>query len=170
MSNPRNNGQLIGRLARDPKVFENKDGSKKVLFTIFADRNYTNTKNERPSDGIPVEAFVRAQTQGLGPYSNIHRGDLVAVGYALRMDRYTKNGAEVFELKVISEDITFLEPRLVTQARMNERVQAAEAQNQALQAQASASAPVAQPAAAMSAVQDEQLPFGPERPQSADAS
>ncbi|WP_340375869.1 single-stranded DNA-binding protein [Streptomyces sp. SS7] len=159
MSNPRNNGQLIGRLANDPKVFENKDGSKKVLFTVFTDRAYTNAQNQRDSDAVPVEAFVRAQTQGLGPYANIHKGDLVAVGFSLRMDRYTKNGEQVFDLKVISEDITFLEPRSVTQARLNERVQNAEAQNQALQAQAAPVAAAA-PAVAHASAVDEQLPFG----------
>lgn len=159
MSNPRNNGQLIGRLANDPKVFENKDGSKKVLFTVFTDRAYTNAQNQRDSDAVPVEAFVRAQTQGLGPYANIHKGDLVAVGYTLRMDRYTKNGEPVFDLKVISEDITFLEPRSVTQARLNERVQNAEAQNQALQAQAAPVAAAA-PAVAHASAVNEQLPFG----------
>ncbi|MFI8089121.1 single-stranded DNA-binding protein [Streptomyces sp. NPDC086080] len=159
MSNPRNNGQLIGRLANDPKVFENKDGSKKVLFTVFTDRAYTNAQNQRDSDAVPVEAFVRAQTQGLGPYANIHKGDLVAVGFTLRMDRYSKNGEPVFDLKVISEDITFLEPRSVTQARLNERVQNAEAQNQALQAQAAPVAAAA-PAVAHASAVDEQLPFG----------
>ncbi|MEU0030747.1 single-stranded DNA-binding protein [Streptomyces sp. NPDC006335] len=163
MSNPRNNGQLIGRLANDPKVFENKDGSKKVLFTVFTDRAYTNAQNQRDSDAVPVEAFVRAQTQGLGPYANVHRGDLVAVGFSLRMDRYAKGGEQVFDLKVISEDITFLESRATTQARLAERVTKAEAQNQNLQAQAptpvAAAAPVA--VAQASAVQDEQLPFGP---------
>ena len=160
MSNPRNNGTVVGRLANDPKVFENKDGSKKVLFTVFADRNYTNAQNERQSDGIPVEAFVRSQTQGLGPYANIHKGDLVAVGYTLRMDRYSKNGEQVFDLKVTAEDITFLEPRSVTQARLAERVVNAEAENQAIRREpAVAVAPAAQPAAA-SAVHDEQLPFG----------
>ena len=159
MSNPRNNGQLIGRLANDPKVFENKDGSKKVLFTVFTDRAYTNAQNQRDSDAVPVEAFVRAQTQGLGPYANIHKGDLVAVGYTLCMDRYSKGGEQVFDLKVISEVITFLEPRSVTQARLNERVQNAEARNQALQAQAPAPVAVATPAVARASAVDEQLPF-----------
>lgn len=160
MSNPRNNGTVIGRLANDPKVFENKDGSKKVLLTIFADRNYTNAQNERQSDGIPVEAFVRSQTQGLGPYSNIHKGDLVAVGYTLRMDRYSKNGEQVFDLKVTAEDITFLEPRSVTQARLAERVVTAEAENQAIRREPALAAVAATQPAAASAVQDEQLPFG----------
>lgn len=160
MSNPRNNGQLIGRLANDPKVFENKDGSKKILFTVFTDRAYTNAQNQRDSDAVPVEAFVRAQTQGLGPYANIHKGDLVAVGYTLRMDRYSKNGEQVFDLKVISEDITFLESRSVTQARLNERVRAAEAQNQTIKQEQAAPVAVAAPAVAHASAVDEQLPFG----------
>ncbi len=156
MSNPRNNGQLIGRLANDPKVFDNRDGSKKVVFSVFADRNFANADGDRLSDAIPVEAFVRAQTQGAGPYANIHKGDLVGIGYALRMDRYTKNGAEVFDLKVVSEDITFLEPRSVTQNRLSERVHAVQAANTALRAQAPA---VAAQVTAATAVVDEQLPF-----------
>lgn len=33
MSNPMNHGTVIGRLARDPKIFTNSDGSKKVMIT-----------------------------------------------------------------------------------------------------------------------------------------
>lgn len=156
MSNPRNNGTVIGRLANDPKVFTNKDGSKKVLFTLMVDRNYTDAQNERQSDAIDVEAFVRAQTKDLGPYSNVHKGDLVAVGFVLRKDVYSRNGQTVYELKVVSEDITYLEPKSVTHARLNERVKAAEEQNKALQG------PTPQPVAVVqvSAAHDEQLPFG----------
>ncbi|MBK3584125.1 single-stranded DNA-binding protein [Streptomyces sp. MBT57] len=164
MSNPRNNGNIVGRLANDPKVFENKDGSKKVLFTLFVDRNYTNAQNQRDSDAVPVEAFVRAQAQGLGPYANIHRGDLVTIGYTLRMDRYSKNGEPVFDLKVISEDISFLEPRSVTQARLHERVQSAEAQNHTLQVQVQAQGPApvgaAAPAVVHASAVGEELPVG----------
>jgi single-strand DNA-binding protein len=161
MSNPRNNGNIVGRLAGDPKVFENNDGSKKVLFSVFADRNFTNAAGERQSDAIPVEAFVRSQVSGTGPFANIHKGDLVALGTTLRMDRYVKNGGEVFDLKVIVEDITFLEPRSVTQARLGERVAAAEATNQGYSAPAAAaSAAATVPAAAASPVVEEQLPFG----------
>jgi single-stranded DNA-binding protein len=168
MSNPRNTGQLIGRLARDPRVFENSDGSKKVLFTVYADRNFTNGQNQRDSDAIPVEAFVRSSTNGIGPFGNIHEGDLVGLSTSLRMDRYSKGGSQVYETKVIVEDITFLESRSVSQTRLAERIAKAEAQNQALRvpAPAPAAQPVpapasaAQPAAATaSAGQNEQLPF-----------
>lgn len=153
MSNPRNHGSIIGRLAQDPRSFANKDGSQKVVFTVFADRNYTNAQNERQSDAIPVEAFVRAQVKGLGPYGNIHQGDLVSVNYALRMDRYNKNGSEVFDLKVVAEDITFLESRTVTQARLADRLKAVTEQNKAVAQQV-------QTVTAEASAVDEQLPFG----------
>lgn len=160
MSNPRNNGTLVGRLAGDPVVFTNKDGSKSVKMTIFADRNYTNAAGERKADPVPVEAFVRASTQGLGPFDNVHKGDLVGVNFGLRMEPYPKNGQMVYELKAVVEDITFLEPRNVTQARLAERAKAANETNKAA-AQATP-APAAQPQpmpATASAVGGEQLPF-----------
>lgn len=155
MSNPRNTGVVTGRLANDPKVFENSDGSKKVLFTLMADRNYTNAQNERGSDAIDLEAFINKATTSTGPYANVHRGDLVTVQTTLRKDVYVKNGQTVYELKVVAEEITFLEPKTVTQARLAERVAKAEAQNQALQGQGPAAAP--QPVAA--GAQHAQTPF-----------
>lgn len=161
MSNPRNSGTVIGRLTKDPVVFNNQDGSKKVAFTLMADHDYTDAQGNRGADAVPVEAFVRATTNGLGPFASIHKGDLVAVAVKLRQDRYTKNGVEVFDLKAIVQDITFLEPRSVTQARVSERVAAVEAQNKALQTQTPApAAAVAAPSVATSAVQSEELPFG----------
>ena len=115
---PKNNGTLIGRLAADPRVFDNADGSKKVSFTVFVDRDYIAGDGSRPSDAIPVEAFISNRAQGIGPYGAIHKGDQIAVSTSLRFDHYTtKNGVEVREVKVVSESIAFLEPRSVTQAR-----------------------------------------------------
>lgn len=149
MSNPANNSNLIGRLAGDPKIFENTDGSKKVLFTLYADRNYLNSKGERDSDALPLEAFVPAKVNGVGPYSNIHKGDLVAVGSTLRMDTYQDaSGKTVYKLKVIAEDIRFLESRSVTSARLNGRIEAAQ---NALQAAQSQNQAAAAPAAAVQA-------------------
>ncbi|WP_405749287.1 hypothetical protein OG232_04240 [Streptomyces sp. NBC_01411] len=159
-NNPNSTASANCRLANDPKVFENKDGSKKVMFTAFVDRGYTDAQGNRPSDALPFEAFVRPQTPGAGPFAHVHKGDLVALSYEPRMNRYTKNGAEVFELKLEIQNISFLESRTTTQSRLAERVTKAEAQNQNLQAQAPAPVAAAAPAVAhASPVQDEQLPF-----------
>ncbi|WP_338675951.1 hypothetical protein V1460_25505 [Streptomyces sp. SCSIO 30461] len=160
MANPNSTASVIGRLANDPKVFENRDGSKKVMLTAFVDRDYTDRQGNRISDALPFEAFVRAETQGTGPFAHVHKGDLVALSYEPRLNCYTKNGAEVFELKLEIQNISFLESRATTQARLAKRVTKAEGQNQNLRAQAPAPVAAAAPAAAYaSAVQDEQLPF-----------
>ncbi|MEW1548432.1 single-stranded DNA-binding protein [Streptomyces tsukubensis] len=159
MSNPNSTASVIGRLANDPKVFENKDGSKKVMFTAFVDRGYTDTKGNRISDALPFEAFVRAQTTGAGPFVHVHKGDLVALVYEPRMNRYTKNGVEVFELKLEIQNISFLESRATTQARLAERVTKAEARNQSLQVQAPVPLAAVAPVAAHASAVDEQMPF-----------
>ncbi|MYR59143.1 hypothetical protein GTY54_23865, partial [Streptomyces sp. SID625] len=133
-----------------------------IMLTVFVDRSYTDTQGNRISDALPLEAFVRAQTPGIGPFVHVHRGDLVSLSYEPRMNRYAKNGVEVFEVKLEIQNISFLESRATTQARLAERVTRAEAQNQNLQAQAPVPVAAAAPAVAhASAVQDEQLPFGP---------
>lgn len=159
MSNPNSTASVVGRLANDPKVFENKDGSKKVMLTVFVDRSYTDAQGNRISDALPFEAFVRAQTAGIGPFAHVHKGDLVSLSYEPRMNRYTKNGVEVFETKLEIQNISFLESRATTQARLAERVTKAEAQNQNLQAQAPAPVAAAAPTVAHASAVDEQLPF-----------
>ncbi|MFD4475951.1 single-stranded DNA-binding protein [Streptomyces sp. NPDC058471] len=159
MSNPNSTASVIGRLANDPKVFENKDGSKKVMLTAFVDRSYTDRLGNRISDALPFEAFVRAETQGTGPFAHVHKGDLVSLSYEPRLNRYTKNGAEVYEVKLEIQNISFLESRATTQARLAERVTKAEAQNQSLQVQTAPVAAAAPAVAHASAMQDEQLPF-----------
>ncbi|WP_394941196.1 single-stranded DNA-binding protein [Psychromicrobium sp. YIM B11713] len=165
MSNLANSGILTGRLARDPKVFVNQDGSAKVVFTVFANRNYKNRSGERLSDAIPMEAFINKDTNfEATPYANIHRGDLVTVGTELRMNEYERGGETVRDLKVIAIGITFLESRQTVQNRLAQRVNAAEQTNREVQvvsAAVAAPAPVHAGVAASdnSVVQDE-LPFG----------
>lgn len=121
----------IGRLARDPQVFTNKNGSKTVLFTLYVDRDYTDAAGNTPSDAIPFEAYVPETVEGVGPYANIHEGDLIAVTSELRMDTYTdKSGQSVYQLKVRANRIKFLEPRSVTQSRLQaKQAQRTQAQN-----------------------------------------
>ncbi|MGW6606065.1 single-stranded DNA-binding protein [Streptomyces sp. NPDC055036] len=160
MSNPCSTASVIGRLANDPKVFENKDGSKKVMLTVFVDRGYTDAQGNRISDPLPFEAFVRTQTPGTGPYAHVHKGDQVALSYEPRNNRYTKDGVEVFEVRLEIQSISFLESRATTQARLTKRVTKTEARNQNLLSQAPAPVTAGAPAAAYASVVDEQMPFG----------
>lgn len=149
--NPSNNGTIIGRLARDPKVFTNKDGSKSVNFVVMADRGYKDEQNNDVSDAVPVTAFVRAKTDiNVTPFVNIHKGDLVHVSTSIRVGKpYQKNGETVYPGPEIAvEFIKNLEPKSVTQGRLSNRLAKAQEENQALQGQA---APAQEPVAAAAA-------------------
>ena len=90
MSNPRNHGIVIGRLVRDPKVFVNKDNSRKVLMTVAVKRNYGNGD----ADFVSLEAFVPASKENLGVFDHIHKADTVAVEYHITTSSYTDGNGE----------------------------------------------------------------------------
>ena len=58
--NPRNFGIAIGRLGRDPKVFMNRDGSKKILMSLAVRQNYKGSDGKHGVDWVDLEAFVPA--------------------------------------------------------------------------------------------------------------
>lgn len=139
--NLNNTVDVTGRLAADPRVFVNSDGSRKVVFTLFADHNYTNkATGERGSDRVPFEAFVSKDAAGLGVYDYMHQGDLVRVPARAVEESYPKGGATVYELKlkVDTENVQLLESKSVTQARAAKRAGAQVATAQAAPAQAPA--------------------------------
>lgn len=140
MSNALNNGNLTGRLAADPRAFANKDGSKKVVFTVYVDRAYRNSEGKTISDAIPVEAFVNKTVDGLGPFGFVHQGDLVALNTHIELVPYTAaNGEKVYPTaKIIVDNISFLESRGATNARLAKRAVATEAPAEATPAQAEA--------------------------------
>ncbi|WP_026819986.1 single-stranded DNA-binding protein [Arthrobacter castelli] len=155
MSNPANNGNLVGRLARDPKVWENSDGSKKVAFTVFADRNYKNN-GEVLSDAVPVEAFVRKDTDfEATPFASLFQGSRLALSTSLRMDSYTRGDEQVYDLKVVVEAVTFLESKTESQKRLAKR--AAEAGQVNQQAAAAVAEPVAAVPGQQSLLTDDQV-------------
>lgn len=164
MSNPNNNGNVIGRLAADPKVFPNQDGSSKVLISVYADNNFKSRNGDWGSQAIPLETFVNAGTDvARTPYGSAHEGDVVAVTTHLENQKFQRGGQTVYELKAIADDIWFVEPKRVRDAR---RASKLEAENQKLQAQAPAAAPAPAPQAqpdqqpvAAGAVGDDEPPF-----------
>lgn len=138
MSNATNNGNLIGRLAADPRVFPNTDGSKKVMFTVYADRAYKNSEGKTISDQVAVEAFVNNKVDGIGPFGFAHQGDLVGLNTHIEQLPYkAKSGETMYPAaKVVVDSITFLESRGATQTRLAKRTVAADAPAEGASAQA----------------------------------
>lgn len=144
--NTRNAGTAIGRLASDPRFFDNKDGSRTVRFTVLVDQDYVNANGERGVDAVPVERFIPAD-RGNGVFDMAHQGDLVQVSYRATTDSYVdRNGERRYVTKLIVSDVQLLESRKVTTERLAKRAAAQDAQNRAAQA-AQAVAPVQQVAA-----------------------
>jgi len=146
--NTRNAGTAIGRLASDPRFFNNKDGSRTVRFTVLVDQDYVNANGERGVDAVPVERFIPADRSN-SVFDMAHQGDLVQVSYRATTDSYVdRNGERRYVTKLIVSDVQLLESRKVTTERLAKRAAAQDAQNRAAQAAQPVAAPVAQAAPA----------------------
>lgn len=147
--NPKNFGVAIGRLASDPRFFNNRDGSRTVRFTVLVDQDFVNAGGERGTDAVSVERFI-PNDRGNGVFDMIHQGDLVEVSYRVTTDSYVdRNDERRYVTKLIVSDVQMLESRKVTTERLAKRAAQQDAQNRAAQAAQSASvaAPVQQVAA-----------------------
>lgn len=149
--NPKNFGVAIGRLASDPRFFNNREGSRTVRFTVLVDQDFVNAGGERGTDAVSVERFI-PNDRGNGVFDMIHQGDLVEVSYRVTTDSYVdRNGERRYVTKLIVSDVQMLESRKVTTERLAKRAAQQDAQNRA--AQAAQSAPAAVTAVATPAPQ-----------------
>ena len=116
--NPLNNGTVIGRLPKDPKLFENKDGSKSVRFTVMARNGYKNAQGGYDSTGVDLEAFIPATAEGNGVYDILKKGILVQVTYEIRRNNWTdKDGKMHYDQVLRVNDVRVLESKATTDAR-----------------------------------------------------
>lgn len=127
MANLNNFGQISGRLAHDPRTFQNQDGSRVLKISIYADRNYRNkSTGKRDSDLVQLEAFVPAGGQ-LGPFQHLYRGSEVAFGYTIRSRQFVDQHGERQYVQVLRiEDVDLRESLSRAATRLAERAAAAE--------------------------------------------
>ena len=96
----RNFGVVEGRLVREPAIFQNSDGSKKIKFTVAAQDNYKSTtpdgKKEKGSQIINLEAFVPAGRDKT-VYDLMHKGDMIGAQFSVRTNNYEKNGELIYD-------------------------------------------------------------------------
>jgi single-strand DNA-binding protein len=106
--NPLLFGEAIGRLAKAPKIFENKDGSKSVRFTLMVKNNFKDKDGNVGAVGIDFEDFVPASREGLGVYGILDKGTFVKAMFEPRRNDWTdKDGNKHFEqvLRVTRIDV-----------------------------------------------------------------
>ena len=103
-----NAGFLSGNLTKDPKVFDNSDGSNTIMLSIAVNRPYKNDKGERLADFVDCTAYIAPSVSGLGPYAYLSKGDAVGVAYTVRSSNYIdKQGERVFKQELRVCDLSF---------------------------------------------------------------
>lgn len=116
--NPNLFGEATGRLPKEPKIFENKDGSKSVRFTVMVRNNFKSKDGEYASQGIDFEDFVPATANGNGVYGILKTGTLVKVMFEPRVNNWTdKDGNKHYDQVLRATDVRILEGKSVTDAR-----------------------------------------------------
>lgn len=120
----RNQGHVVGRLARDPHAFANRGGATKIVATVMADRSYRNrTTGQRDSDAVPVEAWVPGDRAGLCIWDYVGKGDAVAIDYAVRFSSYVdqRTGEIVYRTSLVVVEVVPLESKAVREQRRADR-------------------------------------------------
>lgn len=143
-ANPSNNFNVIGRLAADPKIFSNPDGSRNIQITLYATNNFANRNGVYEDSIVPLTQFYSASKEGNGIYAHLKEGDQVAVNGYIHQDQFIDKttGAKRFELNLSIDSIQPLETKSAADAR-RARKQVVEA-NKAQAAAQQAPAPVQQ--------------------------
>lgn len=119
MKNLRNFGVVTGRLSKGLTIYNNKDGSRKIQFSIAAPDNYVDKDGNRGSQFIPLEAFISASQKTNGVYDYIDCGDLVSVSYSVRNNNYTgRDGKPVYGMVLLADDVSLLESKASKEARL----------------------------------------------------
>ena len=65
--NMNNFGIVDGHMARDPKIFTNADGSRKVMVSVAAQHDYKSKDGKRGVDYLQLEAFIPVTSRATAP-------------------------------------------------------------------------------------------------------
>ncbi len=124
MMNPANIVSITGRLVRDPVIFENKDGSRKVKATIAVQDDFkSGPDKKRQSQFIAVEQFMSVKMGD--PWAGVVKGSRVQLLAHLESNVYEKDGETVYGMKVVVDSVNYLETRAETDARRAANARAA---------------------------------------------
>lgn len=115
---------LEGRLAENPRVNVNSDGSKGVMITLIHDTGRKNKEGKAITSRINVRAFIRAGVESVTPYEMCHEGDLIGVQGEVRCDApYMKDGVTIYPSQyILAQKMEFKESKSVTDARRAKKV------------------------------------------------
>ncbi len=99
-----NNVVVVGRLVRDPDVYDGKEGKKIVKMTVACDDGYGDNKK---TNYIPVTVFGKT-AEFIANY--VSKGRLVCVEGRIQTGEYTKqDGTKVKTFDVIGDSVKALD-------------------------------------------------------------
>lgn len=110
MANPNNLTLIRGRLTRDPMVFTNKDGSRKIKATVAAKDDFKSRAagGDYTTQFINVESFFSAHTRGNGGWDYLKKGSYVnIVGHIKTNNWVDKTGHPQYGMSVIVDTLEF---------------------------------------------------------------
>lgn len=128
MLNMKNFGYAEGRVSQDIKIFDNKDGSKKVKLKLGIQNNYKGADGSYGTNFIAFDGFIAKPKDGkndsIGVYASIHNGDKIGIMYEMRANApYEKNGVTVYEQVAMIQQIDLKESKATTDARAAKKAQ-----------------------------------------------
>ena len=97
---------LVGRLVKDPEIYETENGTKMTNITLAVPRSYKNTDGEYDTDFIPCILW-RGVAENAVEYC--HKGDLLGIKGRIQTRKINLDEDKKREIaEVIAEKVTYL--------------------------------------------------------------
>jgi len=96
---------LVGRLVRDPELFETENGNKIANITLAVPRNYKNINGEYETDFIPCTLWKGIAENAV---EYCHKGDLVGIKGRLQSRNIETDTERKQITELVAEKVTYL--------------------------------------------------------------
>lgn len=96
---------LVGRLTKDPELYETENGNKMTRLTLAVPRSYKNVDGEYDTDFINCKLW-KGVAESTAEYCK--KGDLVGLKGRLQSGSYEGEQGRQFYTEVVAEKVTFL--------------------------------------------------------------
>lgn len=122
MSNPFNNGTIVGNTARAPKLFEHANGGATVKLSVYARNAFKNKSTGKvESEIVELTGYVQ-DAANPGVFGCIGSGDRVAVSYSLKTDVYAdKDGQKHYPLVARIDTVQLIDSKKESAGRAARR-------------------------------------------------
>ena len=99
---------LVGRLVRDPELYETENGNKVTSITLAVPRSYKNIDGEYDTDFIPCVLW-RGVAENAAEYC--HKGDLLGIKGRIQTRKVEAEERSNEVTEVVAEKVTYLSSR-----------------------------------------------------------